>query len=632
MEKVNIGILSDSPRIAGLLTMFLLLGNRVFIYNKHGEVNSIIQGLKKYMRRWKVSSIDDLSEDIRKNIILVDDVERLAGESNIILESMNIDSKDKRSILSELCGLNTIILSEVLYPIKVEIKNLNNVLGYRFPIFPVRSNLIILIKHSYVPASTLDYVVEIFSRFGFQMRIVESKNIYIPLDRVLFRFLAEYLRFVSEGFDSRLLDRIVCDKLGLPYNIRDLILLFTTRYLNIILLEYDNHGMPLRLASDLVFHEKDFYLDEKNLDMYSEDIVNNFDILDILAPTVNESLDIVLENTYTYSEIDDYIKQVYMFPKGIFRFADEYGLKNIVKKLSAMHEITGWKGYKPNEILNKMLDKGQLGMICGRGFYDWDYKEATYGPVKYFKCHDVSFIVLSRKERLNALNEEMWGGIREALDKAESDGVRCVIIRGSEGVFSSGDDIYVMRSWRGIGDAEEFFRRWASPLVYKLSSMKIPVVTVIDGIAFGGGMELLILSDIVISTKRSVFSIPEVLIGALPPIASSLGLLLLGRRVTRYALTGEWINAYRARDIGLVDIVVDKDVLENIIVEISDKIRRASPRGIEATKSLINRLRGIVLPYLNSSLQELVNLSSTEDFIEGMNAFIEKRRPKWSEE
>jgi 1,4-dihydroxy-2-naphthoyl-CoA synthase len=123
--------------------------------------------------------------------------------------------------------------------------------------------------------------------------------------------------------------------------------------------------------------------------------------------------------------------------------------------------------------------------------------------------------------------------------------------------------------------------------------------------------------------------IPEGLIRALPPMASSIGVAFINKKISRYALTGEWMNAYQVRDIGIVDIVVPHDQLEMVTIEIVEKVKRLAPLSSFFIKQIINSVRNQFVSYLNFVSQSLVLLSTTEDFYEGMKAFIDKRKPEY---
>ena len=142
-------------------------------------------------------------------------------------------------------------------------------------------------------------------------------------------------------------------------------------------------------------------------------------------------------------------------------------------------------------------------------------------------------------------------------------------------------------------------------------------------------MELLILFDIVIASEDATFAIPEGLIGALPPLASSIGVGFISRKIARYALTGEWLSAKQAKELGLVDTVVPPEQLEITGVEIVEKVKRVAPLSSMSIKRAINSIRNSYLDNLQIASQELTILSTTEDFKEGMKAFIERRQPRY---
>ncbi len=169
-----------------------------------------------------------------------------------------------------------------------------------------------------------------------------------------------------------------------------------------------------------------------------------------------------------------------------------------------------------------MKNAGKLGKKTGKGFYSWNYELEDFGPVRYEKRHNYAVITMRRAEKLNALNEEMWVGLTKAFRKARLDkDVRAVIITGEGRAFCAGDDIAVMGSWKSFRDGVEFFDNVAMPLVSELFDYDKPIISLVNGNAFGGGMELNMFFDIVIASEDASFAIPEGLIGAIPPLASS---------------------------------------------------------------------------------------------------------------
>ncbi|EQD28124.1 Enoyl-CoA hydratase/isomerase [mine drainage metagenome] len=187
----------------------------------------------------------------------------------------------------------------------------------------------------------------------------------------------------------------------------------------------------------------------------------------------------------------------------------------------------------------------------------------------------------------------------------------------------------MMKDWETSMDAKVWMDKYAHPLLELISNYPKPIISAVNGIAFGGGCELNILFDIVIAANDSIFSLPEGLIGALPPIGSSYGVALIGRQIGRYLLTGEWISAEDARRIGIVDVVVPSDQMQAAIVEFTGKLSNIAPLSAAAIKSSMNSVRRTFASNAIAAGNELLILASSEDFKHGQESFLRKRKPVW---
>jgi enoyl-CoA hydratase/3-hydroxyacyl-CoA dehydrogenase len=325
------------------------------------------------------------------------------------------------------------------------------------------------------------------------------------------------------------------------------------------------------------------------------------------------------------SALDAYVRDLLGSPVGPLAFADLLGLDVVTGSLELGAASLSW-----TETVRKTVERGELGAKSGQGFLQWPHEQVWEGKVLYELCGAYALITLSRPEKLNALDEGMWAGLRAALRRAaEDERVRAVLVRGQGRAFSAGDDIAMMASWRGLEDAKRWHDELLMPLLRELLEHRKPLIALVDGIAFGGGCELLLGFDVVVASERSLFSIPEALIGAIPPIASSIGPSLLGRKVIRYALTGEWITAEEASRLGIVDVVVPHDRLWEVGVEFVVKVMRSSPQSVRAVKEVIAAQRASLQPFLSLGTNKLVSISETGEFREGLEAFLRKRSPSW---
>jgi cyclohexa-1,5-dienecarbonyl-CoA hydratase len=235
-----------------------------------------------------------------------------------------------------------------------------------------------------------------------------------------------------------------------------------------------------------------------------------------------------------------------------------------------------------------------------------------------------------RRPPLNVLNIAMMREICEALSAcAQQAELAAIVFQSAKDcrAFSAGvsveehvpDTIYQMLdSFHGI------FRA--------LEQMARPTLAVVDGGALGGGCELVAACDIVISSDRARFGQPEIKLGVFPPVASILLPRVIGeKRARELIMTGELITATEAASWGLVSHVVPADQLEAKTKEIVAKLRDLSAAALEHTRRSLDLGRG---RSLDEALKEqedfyLNDLMRTADAVEGIKAFMEKRKPVW---
>lgn len=166
-----------------------------------------------------------------------------------------------------------------------------------------------------------------------------------------------------------------------------------------------------------------------------------------------------------------------------------------------------------------------------------------------------------------------------------------------------------------------------------LEQLARPTIAVIDGAALGGGCELVAACDLAIASERARFGQPEIKLGVFPPVAAVLLPQVIGdKRARELILTGELIEATEAARLGLVNYVVPSSQLEQKTTELLARLRDLSSAALELTKRAIDLGRG---RSLDEALREVENmylndLMKTHDATEGINAFIEKRKPEWN--
>jgi enoyl-CoA hydratase/carnithine racemase len=248
----------------------------------------------------------------------------------------------------------------------------------------------------------------------------------------------------------------------------------------------------------------------------------------------------------------------------------------------------------------------------------------------------VARLRISNPERRNALDHEILEAIADALPGLDQ-GIetRCVLITGTPPLFSAGYDI--------AGIAEETFERDAEALVAHpfhaameaLSKYPWPTVAAINGHCLGGGLELAITCDLRICASGALLGMPPAKLGL---VYSHTGLrkfldTIGPARTKELFLTGRNLEAERAERIGLVNAVVDDERLERESVELAAEIAANAPLSMRGNKHAIDLLTSS--PVLSEQQEAgLIALRescfSSEDFREGIRAFAEKRRPKWT--
>jgi cyclohexa-1,5-dienecarbonyl-CoA hydratase len=159
-----------------------------------------------------------------------------------------------------------------------------------------------------------------------------------------------------------------------------------------------------------------------------------------------------------------------------------------------------------------------------------------------------------------------------------------------------------------------------------------PTIAVVDGSALGGGCELVACCDIVIASERARFGQPEIKLGVFPPVAAVLLPRIIGdKRARELILTGELIDAAEALRLGLISRVVPSAELEQKTRDVLVKLRELSAPALEASKRAMNLARGRTFENALSAVEDLYlnELMKTEDAREGIQAFMEKRKPEW---
>lgn len=206
--------------------------------------------------------------------------------------------------------------------------------------------------------------------------------------------------------------------------------------------------------------------------------------------------------------------------------------------------------------------------------------------ISYEARGEAAWITLDRPEKKNALHLDGWRDLREALERAES-AADVAVLTGVEDVFSAGDDIAVIEAAETLEDLEELVAVLGDVL-FGIETLEVPVVAAVNGLAYGGGCELVAAADLAVATPDATFALPEASIGAYPPYAAERVAETIGKkRFMELALTAQPVGAERAADWGLLNRVVPRDELESTVEELVAAMASTPAASIRTTKRVV---------------------------------------------
>ena len=243
---------------------------------------------------------------------------------------------------------------------------------------------------------------------------------------------------------------------------------------------------------------------------------------------------------------------------------------------------------------------------------------------------NIAYILLNRPERLNSfdikLGEELYNALKEIHKKQE---IRAVVLKGTGKGFCGGGDVKEMYD---AEDKSKFLRDLTKAIhrcVIEMRTMEKPVIAAVNGAAFGAGLSLALACDIIIAVKNAKLGTAFIGIGLAPGCGTQFFTKLVGyQKACEYILTSKTFTAEEAQQLGIVNKVVDADKLDDAVEEFVSKFKKLPPIAVGKAKMLINKsldndmITHLELESLTASLS-----AASDDFNEGVTAFVEKRKP-----
>ena len=259
----------------------------------------------------------------------------------------------------------------------------------------------------------------------------------------------------------------------------------------------------------------------------------------------------------------------------------------------------------------------------------------NYETMNFVKEEGIGILTLNRPDKLNAVSPAMWWELSRAIAEAQSDDeIRVFVLTGAGRGFCSGADVAETLTLAISGNApprtKEQLKEPVGVAGLRIAKLGKPTIAAVNGVAAGMGFSFALACDIRIASENARFTNAFVRMGLIPDngITYFLSRLVGVARALEIMYTCQPVDAKEAERIGLVNRVVPADDLMNVTIELAKKIAEGAPIAVELTKRTVNNA-------LNCGLDELIELENsaqkvcldTEDFKEGVAAFIEKRPP-----
>jgi methylglutaconyl-CoA hydratase len=256
----------------------------------------------------------------------------------------------------------------------------------------------------------------------------------------------------------------------------------------------------------------------------------------------------------------------------------------------------------------------------------------TFETLELDVSGEVALLTLNRPDKRNAISAKMLSELQSAFDQIEKSHARVGILTGNGKAFSAGMDLEMLSAIARQSPQENMddSRRMAR-MFRRIWSFSKPLIAAVNGAALAGGCGIATLCDFTLAVPEAKFGYTEVKIGFLPAIVSVFLTRQIGdKRARDLLLTGRMITAAEAKDLGLVNEVIEPDRLQARARELAAVLIEASPSSLTRAKRLLTAgMAAGVDADLERAVLENARIRCTPDFKEGLASFLEKRKPQW---
>ncbi|MCS7143025.1 MAG: 3-hydroxyacyl-CoA dehydrogenase NAD-binding domain-containing protein [Aigarchaeota archaeon] len=601
--------------------------------------------LERSVERGRLSRED--ADSVLSRIKTDSSLDRAVVDADVVIESVFEDKDVKANVLrrAEECAERVRLIATNTSSIPINelaeaLSRPERFLGMHFFNPPQVIELVEVILGDRTSSETKDLAVSLIERLGKTPVLVKRDVPGFVVNRVIARLFETVSHLVARGtYGIEEVDSALKFRLGMPMGAFELadyvgldVLLAIMKVLTArdSTFRYDQRLEEKVRSGELgLKSRKGFYAYPPTGagPALSPEKGKNVNLVRLLAPAINEAARLIEDQVAGPGEVDKALRLGLNLPTSLFAHVRNFKREEVLRALEEL-EVELGKGYRPVRTLFDLLDTGSTT--------DRNSFEELIVKVD----PPIGWVILNRPQRLNAVSPKMLDELEVAIKMLEKEAsVRVLVLRGSgERAFSVGADVFafaetfneVDRSKRATELSEKYHR-----VTGTIESCPKPVIAAINGFALGGGLELALACDLRLASERAEVGLPEIRLGLIPggggtqKVVRSVGVM----RAMEIVLLGERIKADEAYKIGLINKVVSAEKFEEEVREYALRLAELPPIALGYAKLLVrNALDSHISDGLRLESILFGKLFNTKDLVEGISAFLAKRRPEFKGE
>ncbi|PHS10970.1 MAG: 2-(1,2-epoxy-1,2-dihydrophenyl)acetyl-CoA isomerase [Kordia sp.] len=247
--------------------------------------------------------------------------------------------------------------------------------------------------------------------------------------------------------------------------------------------------------------------------------------------------------------------------------------------------------------------------------------------------NNVAFLTLNRPDVFNSFNREMALSLQQKLDDCSAnDEVRAIVLTGSGKAFCAGQDLKEVTSPELNPGFKAILEEHYNPIIERIRAIEKPIIGAVNGVAAGAGANIALACDIVVASEKASFIQAFSKIGLIPDSAGTFFLpRLIGfQKASALMMTGDKVDAVEAERIGMIYKYFSADTFEEEVSKLGMKMAKMPTKGLGLTKRVLNEsLVNTLKEQLALESKYQIEAAQTEDYSEGVNSFVEKRKPNF---